>query len=532
MGSSQPFELPSFKVISSLSESSATFLVGDYIDLTAISIDPDPPPRGTKRIYFDSEVDRLVLIDENGLKFPIAYVGEIANNSISSLTAEANLAGTPSEEIVVTWILSPGSPPAQSYDVEYKPRTSSEFIRESTTLTSYMIDGLTPNTTYDIRVRAITDDVVGPYVTTSSFTLEASFIQESTIAFICLGDGATECAYGVVENGVEVRKILAGGTEIVLDISRNIIDGLATTPISQGEAIAFYNGFGTATAYDGPGNMYGMTSTADLSTRLFFTRDRNSPHEIFLYSLADCVATLNTGSGSTAGSVSLTSGSVSSISFSTLDGPFILTNDINAPLMGFVKSATTTPVDQSPIVKEGTNLIGIPSAEAWISALDGGSVVNITRSDNATGNFLLSETDYVPTGLGSGNKYIGASAVATYPVDGRGGSVTSVADSDGTKSTPWLRTDSLGTRGWILTPTNYIAIASENTGIVQLWNPGLDPSTDPPSSTLSLTQSPGAPCAKAYVGSGTVGSYIQSDVPIYVILEEEDSLDEYVMFTY
>ena len=521
--SNPPFGLPSFIVVP---PAITTDLVCDG-ELT--------PPNGKWRIFFDTDLNRLTLKDSSGLKYPIGYLGDTGPSTITSLTAEANLAGVPSEELAVSWLSNSS---VDSYDVEYKLRSDQEFISQSVNVNSIIIDGLSPNSIYDVRVRTIIDGVVGPYVTTSAFTLDNSFVQESTIAFVCLGDGATECAYGVVENGVEVRKILVDGTEVTLDTSRNIVDGVNLTPISQGEAIAFYNGFGTATAYDGSGNIYGMTSTADLSTELFFTRDRNNPHEVYLYSLADCVATLSTGSGVPLGSVSLTSGTVYSISFTTVDGPFKVTNNINAPLLGFIKSATTTPVDQSPIPLFGDRLIGIPSAEAWISTFSEGSVIDVSRSDNVSTSFLLSTTDYVPTGLGTGSKYVGASAIAVYtPPEnlGGGGSVTSVADSDGTKSTPWLRTDALGTRGWILTSTTYLAIASESVGTVEVWNPGLDPFIDPPSATLSLTQTPGALCAKAYANSGlalTTGSFIRSTVPIYVVLEEDSSLDEYVMFTY
>ena len=434
----RPFEVTSFTVLDAQSEINTQIIESQIYDFCELSESEGTPAPGKKRLYFDSTEGRFIMVNENGLKFPIAYLSDTGTSPIASLTSSPNTSGDPSTEIISTWTLIPT---ASSYDFEFRESAGlGEFTAISLTTNTFLLTGLTPNTAYDIRVRAIINDVVGPYVTTTSFTLEANPILDATIAFVCLGNGAIEAAYGVVENGVEVRKLLTDGTQIVLDTSRTIVDGLATVIISQGEALLFNGGFGTCTAYDGSGNMYGMTSSVDIAESLFFTRDRNSPHEVFLYAFADCTATLSIPSGGVLGTVSLISGAVGSIPFSTTDGPFIVTNNVNAPMMGFIRSAASlgTPVDQSPIVNTGNTLIGIPSAEAWISTIETG-IVTLTRSDNVTASFAINTSSYSPTGLGSGSLYTGPSALAEFSTSS-GGTVTSVADSNGSKSTPWLRT--------------------------------------------------------------------------------------------
>lgn len=531
--SNPPFSLPTFKVadVSSASLVETRQVVSQLIDFCELSEGEGIPVEGKQRLYYDKDEDRLFLVDSDGLKYPLAYLSDTGNSPILSLTASANVAGDPTTEILVTWT-DVGS--FDIYQLEFREISEIEFTRIETTSNTFVLDGLTPNTSYDIRVRAIISEVVGPYVTTRSFTLDSSPVLDADIAFVCLGDGATTAAYGVVDDGVEVKRVLVGGSEVVLDASRNITDGLAVVPISQGEAITFTGGLGTATAYDGSGNMFEMTPTTDVAESLFFTRDRSQPHQVFLYAFSDCTATLAIPPNIVIGTTSLTSGVVGSISFTTADGPFKVTNDLNVPMMGFVESAATSsaPTDQSTIVTPGDRLIGIPSAEAWMSTINP-STITVTRSDLNTASFSLGINSYTPTGLGSGSLYAGPSAIATF-TDSQGGSVTSVADSNGSKSNPWLRTDMLGTRGWILTITSYVAFASETAGTVNIWNPGLDPQTDSPSISLSLTQTPGAPCTKAYSTNATariVGSYIESSVPIYAILEQQTTDDEYILFT-
>ena len=498
-----------------------------------LAASPRLPREGWIKLYYDEARGRPVLIGADGSLFPIALTADTELAGIA-VVAEPG-AASPSDSLDVAWT---DITVATGYELEYRVAVSGSFVDFPLVgaPTSATITGLDPDTTYEVRVRAVENGATGPYATTTGTTAPGLPIFQADASFIHLGDGTT-VAYGVVEPAgtpVTVTRIAADTvTETVLDPGMDVTDGIATAPIAFGEAITFTGGRGTATAYDGAGNMFGMVPAYAAASTLYFTRDRSAPHDINFYVFGPGTVSLTTRAGVSIDSAVFASAGSGSFTYGS-DGSYTLSTDTGALLVAFTRSASgaAVPIDQQPILPPGARLIGVPSGDGYLSATADGTLATVTRSDNVTANYVLNLNSYTPTGIGSGSLYAGPSAVAEFT--GGLGTAASVADSNGVKSTPWLRSDLLGTRGRVLTPTTYFAAFAESAGTLRVWAPGDDPGVDAPSATLALTASAGAPCSKAYTNSGpalTVGSYFEADVPIGVVLEETGTDDEYVLFT-
>ncbi len=488
---------------------------------------PGPPLKGFVRIYFDAPASRLVLVDSGGEKLPIAYLSDLggAGVVVSVIVVSDTVLRVEWTETAVG---------ATAYELQFRQLGAMDFVNAGSFppgTGGYDLTGLTGSTTYEIRVRAISD-FAGPYASTTGTTAPSIPFFSTEVAYFNLG-AATTAAYGAVETVTDVVLIGADGAVLSSLGGMTPTSGVATTPIAFGQSVGFVGGKGVAVGYDGADNMFAMVPSFAAGLSLHFSRERFDPQTIGIHAFGACTVTLKNGSGTTVIQTDTTPAvhtfgvGGGSVQFTYNGfGSYSVTSDASVLLLGFITSDATIPGDQMPVLPPAARLIGVPSGEAYLTALEA-TTATVTRSDAVSASYSLTPASYVPTGLGSGSLYTGASAVVDFGA--ALGTATSVADSNGTKAVPWYGISLLGTRGRILVPVDFAAFFAESAGTVNIYDSG-----GGFLAALPLVQGAGAPCSKAYTNNLAIipsGAYFEADVPIGVVLQRSGSADEYASFT-
>lgn len=145
--------------------------------------------------------------------------------------APANLKATPTEtSFKATWDPVPFT---KSYVFEYKPASSGDWsVVGDLTATSYEVEGLVAQTTYDIRVKAVAADRDSDYTTGSVTTLEPSkFNPQMSKVNDLLEFFKTEAALASSANeySLEADIDLSGQTIPTVDTFKGILDGKGHT---------------------------------------------------------------------------------------------------------------------------------------------------------------------------------------------------------------------------------------------------------------------------------------------------------------
>lgn len=494
----------------------------------------EPVDTGQVRIYYNVATQRLTLVNSGGMIQEFATVTDIGS------TVFVSVIGSTIDTITVEWGGTISD--IAYYELCYRPTNVSVPF---TLCNTYSISdprqdtvvGLDADSFYEFRIRGLTStNAGGPYASTIGKTAPNLPIFSADAAYYNLSVDATVLEYGAIESVTMVQRVSSDNTSTVDLGPLEITDGVTNSTIGFGESIVFNGGKGIATARTPGGDMYTMLPASSAATVLHFSRNRGSSQVVAFYAFDACTVSLLTGNDqqvtqtdtTPATHVFATAGA-STFTFTGF-GSFKLVNDMGILLLGFVTSLTGTILtDQIPILPVGAKLVGIPSQDAYMTSLTDGNTANASRSDGTSDSFMLSKSSYTAIGPGSVTLYTGPSVVVNYTAGS--GTITSVADANGTKATPWLVPELLGTRARILTTTDYAAFFSESAGTIDIWASGDDPDTDAPIVQLTLVGTLGA--FKAYTNNPVhipYGAFVRGSVPFGMICQIPSSQDEYVSF--
>jgi L-fucose mutarotase/ribose pyranase (RbsD/FucU family) len=199
----------------------------------------------------------------------------------------------------------------------------------------------------------------------------------------------------------------------------------------------------------------------------------------------------------------------------------ILVSHVGEPVSG------STYKDASPMPPASTELWGIRSVSAYVTAVEDDTHVTMYASDGTTASRTLSagRASWINVGESSAFQGTGSAIrlVADKPI-----SAIQFADGDGSDQTAFFPSSFLGSRFGIPKNTQYIAVAcpEEDTHIT-LYNGDNEPVTRTCSANGNF---PG----KAYFGSdennimgARQGAYLESNKQIFVIYEVAGSQDEH-----
>jgi uncharacterized protein (TIGR03790 family) len=184
--------------------------------------------------------------------------------------------------------------------------------------------------------------------------------------------------------------------------------------------------------------------------------------------------------------------------------------------------------DAYPVPPAVKQIWGVKSRSVFLGATQDNTQVTITSSDGQTNTVTLNKGNRYRVAIGSNLKQGQGAALqisANKPIAAIQG-----ADSDGIEQTAFLGQAWLTTKVSLPTATQYIAIACPFDGQVTLYD-----QNNQSIGTQSCTNTSSNP-GKVYFGSQTnginiqAGSYISSDVPVFVIYENSNTNDERNIF--
>ena len=98
-----------------------------------------------------------------------SIVNFTTENESCNVPSSLNVSEIISKSVKASWTASPG---ASSYDLEYKLNSASEWTVVNTTSTLKNLSGLTPNSLYNLRVKAICSSGASEYTVKLNFTTE------------------------------------------------------------------------------------------------------------------------------------------------------------------------------------------------------------------------------------------------------------------------------------------------------------------------------------------------------------------------
>lgn len=220
-------------------------------------------------------------------------------------------------------------------------------------------------------------------------------------------------------------------------------------------------------------------------------------------------------------SLSLIAGEVYTFSTKDIDGE---TGRIESVLPILVSHSTVERSDSYPVPPTTTELWGVRSKFAHITAFEDNTNVTVYADTGELESFIVDAGEVVVANIGSNSAEGQGSAlrvIADNPI-----AAVQFADTDGAESTSFWASEYFATNFVLPVPTQYVAVVCPVTTAISLYSP---------SGTLVATETciansdyPG----KAYFGSATdgeniaVGSSLEADDLIYLIYESSEENDE------
>jgi len=396
---------------------------------------------------------------------------------------ELTLATTESLDIGWSYPQDNGTP-ITDYEVMIKGGTFSDWTVYAdgiSTATSSSVTSLDPETTYELKIRALNGiNYSGWSNTLSADTLpNVTFFAPGFKAINVSGAPKSKLVSFNDANDIYLNGIL------VTTLAKHGIYEFESAEFDQIEATkAFYvaGKLGTGTGSSDQGNATWSTQ-AWVGKEFFFNFSRATPLKVKVFAFTDSTITITKG-GVAEDSAVLTAGTGHTFSISTYAAyEMVSTGYIVAFAYGNQSGIYFDPV---PILPASTDIIGIPSKTAKISSGTSSNNYTAEHSDGVTTTGALTAGSILTisertVGLGTG-LYKGAALRirSDEPI-----MAISNADSDGYCQAPFVPVSMLKKNFGINQATEWVAFASDRAVTITVTKPDL--STE----TITLTQTGG-----------------------------------------
>ena len=177
---------------------------GNVVHITAVMNNPNISPN-------ESSVAKLIFAWVNDYIDGTQPGAVITNLSVTPLTcpqpSNLNVTNIESTQADIYWIAGQDE---TTWNLEYKQASNSNWTSVTVTSNSYHLSGLTPNTTYNVRLQADCGGSTSPYLLTTFNTSNCGDEDQCGYTFIVndsYGDGWNGAFITVIQNGVTVNYV-------------------------------------------------------------------------------------------------------------------------------------------------------------------------------------------------------------------------------------------------------------------------------------------------------------------------------------
>ena len=366
------------------------------------------------------------------------------------------------------------------YLVEYKETASSTWVDFEDGVSNdivLIVDGLSPDTSYDFRVTSWNGNFAenpSPVVTGSTF-IDDPFFDDTTYKLMNIA-GATNTSVVAFEDGTEIK-----------------LDGVVIANLDQGGTHQFASTQGQTLEANKPifaaGNVTQNTSAAadgnviwsnkDLAGKLFnVTLTRKPEHVISVYSFEDNnEITFTAPPTGTTQTITLQAGEFFEY-FGAVNGAYVIESSDLITAYTYSTDSTNNNsniTDPKPIMTSGTDLIGFPSREVFITTSSATANVDLVHGDDSTQQITLQSTAASSvTGINKvdgTNQQYKAEPLRITSIELKPIVANSNRDGNGSCSAPFVPTAMMKKRFAINVSAGYVAFASLYDATITIIDP-------------------------------------------------------------
>lgn len=442
----------------------------------------------------------------------------VTKNTVGPSLTDFAVALTYVDNIELSWgVTGAGGFTLEDYEVQFRVTGTTPWISfsdgVSTNLTA-TVTGLTADTSYDFRGRAIYDTgTQGAWSETATgITKPNSPLFTSANAVMNVGGATSTSVVAYYDN-----------TNVTLDGV-----AIAGSPLSAGQtAVIATTQFQTIDS-DRPifvaGNRGGSVGDAQKANVVWmplawsgksfsFNATRSNPQILSVFAAEDATVTVLQGGGTLA-STTITAGNGTTLTWSTYGSYQVISTGTILAYHHSEGGSGNDLVDPKPLMPSFTKIIGFPSGSMRLTTeLDGTNYSYLHSNSNSNSGSLGAADVITLNAQGTSSLYRSESLVISAD---KGISGASFADSNGSCAAPFLPTNLLRSRYAINVSSDYVAFASLAAGSIDVYTAGQDIGVDPPSQTLTLTQSGGDSNAPFVVrmGAAAAGTRYVATTPV------------------
>ncbi|NQY99678.1 MAG: fibronectin type III domain-containing protein [Bdellovibrionales bacterium] len=410
----------------------------------------------------------------------------VSKNTATPVVTSLSVPSTLSNSADLTWsVINPGGFTINDYEIQYRVSGTTTWLNFNdgvSTVTSATVTGLQPSTTYEFQVRVSYDSSFSDYSQLSSgSTKPDSTLFDSPYKAMNVGGATTSNIVAfyddtyVTINGVTIPESpLAKGEVVNLPGTKqfDVID--ADKPIFTAGRRGSGGNTNKANIVWSPTYWAGKTFS--------FNAIRDNAQELSIYATEAAYVEVRQGATVLA-TANLNAEEDTTLTWSVYGSYQVVSTGAILAYHISVRTGDRT-VDPKPLLPSHTEIIGVPSSSMRLTADSNGTNYSFVHSNSETGSGNLNAEDVVPLSPeGTSNQYNPSSLLisADRPVSG-----ASFADSDGNCAAPFIPTNLMKRRYAINVVSEWVAFASKEAGIIQVYSPTQTIGVDTPVHTLIL----------------------------------------------